>query len=70
MTDSYPVSKPCPQCASPACGPISCRFSGIQHPAPAVHDFRDCGDPMEKVERPAPLETVRGLQIDYQRGRV
>ena len=23
--------KPCPQCGSPYCGPVACRFTGIQH---------------------------------------
>lgn len=31
MKPSPPTPKRCPQCGNMECGPISCRFSGLQH---------------------------------------
>jgi len=64
MTDSSqprhapepPPQNPCPQCTSLECGPLRCRFSGAKHgqarttPPLTVHDFRDRGDPLTKID--------------------
>lgn len=50
-----PAPTPCPQCTSPYCGPIACRFSGIQHdriePPRASAECFDIGAEISRVTR-------------------